>query len=183
MPKKISNYTLFLDRDGVINQRIPNSYIKNWSEFEFLEGSLEAIVGLKKVFKRIVVVTNQQGIGKGIMTTEDLKRVHARMLLEIGQAGGYIDNVYHCPELARNNPFCRKPNPGMAKQAQTDFPDIDFSKSIVVGDSLSDMDFGIRLGMTTVFITTKREEQDRSWELPIDFRYSSLWDFYKSLNI
>ena len=148
-----NHFTLFLDRDGVINRRIPGSYVKDCSAFEFLEGSLEAVIGFRDLFTRIVVVTNQQGIGKGIMTTEDLNEVHDHMLKAINSAGGHIDKVYHCPKLASLNPRCRKPNPGMGEKAQADFPEIQFKESVMVGDSLSDMEFGIRLGMTTVFIT------------------------------
>ena len=168
------DWTLFLDRDGVINKRIPGAYIRNWKEFEYCKGSLDAIVDLTKSFNRIVVVTNQKGIGKKIMTEKMLDKLHRRMRKEIAVAGGNIDQVYHCPELATTNPHCRKPNPGMGLQAQKDFPEIDFKKSIIVGDSISDMEFGIGLGMRTVFITTKKEEQEASQTIAIDYRFESL---------
>lgn len=151
-------YTLFLDRDGVINHRIPGSYVKYWEEFEFIEGSIEAIAACMGLFNRIVVVTNQQGIGKEYMTTAQLNAVHAQMLRAISEAGGHIDKVYFSPELATTNPISRKPNPGMGHQAKADFPEIDFTKSIMVGDSLSDMGFGEGLGMTNIFIATKAED-------------------------
>lgn len=168
------DWTLFLDRDGVINKRLPGAYVRSWKEFEFCKGSLEAMVKLSGYFNRTVVVTNQQGIGKKIMTEKMLDKVHRRMRKEVAVAGGNIDQVYFCPDLASANPPCRKPNSGMALQAQEDFPEIDFKKSIIVGDSISDMEFGIRLGMMTVFITTKEEEQKASQAMDFDQRFESL---------
>ena len=142
-----SNWTLFLDRDGVINKRIPGQYVRLWEEFEFLPGVLEALSLFQSIFGRIVIVTNQQGIGKDLMTEADLEAVHRQMLQEIHATGGRIDGVYHCPDLAYENSFCRKPNPGMAYQAKKDFPEIDFKRSLMAGNSLSDIQFGCRLGM------------------------------------
>ena len=171
----MKNYqTLFLDRDGVINQRIPGDYIKTVSEFQFLPGALEAIVEFSKYFKHIFVVTNQQGIGKGLMTAAQLDAVHHHMLVAIDKAGGRIDQVYYCPELAIHNPNCRKPNPGMAQQAKADFPEIEFETSLMVGDSISDMEFGVNLGMGTVFIEGKGEDPEKLDQLPIDFRLDGL---------
>ncbi len=171
------NWTLFLDRDGVINKRLPGRYVRHWEEFEFCKGSLAAIVKLRKHFARIVVVTNQQGIGKKIMTEKMLEKVHRRLRKEVAAAGGNLDQIYHCPGLAKENPPCRKPNPGMGLQAQKDFPEINFAKSIIVGDSISDIEFGIGLGMMTVFITTKEEEQEASQSIAIDHRFGSLQMF------
>lgn len=146
------SWTLFLDRDGVINQRIAGDYVKRVEEFVFLDGVLEALQLLATQFGRIVVVTNQQGIGKGAMTEADLSAIHTHMLAEVGKAGGRIDAVFHCPSVEADNPPCRKPNTGMALEAQAQFSDIIFAKSIMVGDSPSDMEFGRRLGMRCAFI-------------------------------
>lgn len=147
-----SSWTLFLDRDGVINERLINDYVKTVDQFKFIDGVLDAMPVFNRIFGQIVVVTNQQGIGKGLMTAEDLYAIHARMLNSIRDRGGRIDAVYHCPELAGTKAECRKPNTGMAHQAQMEFPEIDFSKSLMVGDSESDMEFGQQLGMTCAFI-------------------------------
>ena len=147
-----NDWTLFLDRDGVINQRLPGDYVKRVEEFEFLPGALEAIRGLSQRFGVVVVVTNQQGIGKGIMTTNDLLEIHKVMRQKVSEAGGRLDNVYFCPELASADPECRKPNTGMGLQAKKDFPEIEFTRSVMVGDSPSDMEFGQRLDMHTVYI-------------------------------
>lgn len=155
-----STWTLFLDRDGVINKRLVGDYVKKWEEFEFLENVPETIAFCAKRFKTIVVVTNQQGIGKKLMTEEDLHGIHHNMIKHIESKGGRIDKVYFCPHLKSENPYCRKPLPGMGLEAKKDFPTIDFSKSIMVGDSISDMEFGSALGMINVFITPEPYKSD-----------------------
>src|ERR1035437_5353027 len=91
------SWTLFLDRDGVINKKLDDDYVKHWGEFEFLPGVLEAIAGCSNIFGRSVVVTNQRCIAKGIITKEQLDTLHKRMVQEIELAGGRIDKIYHCP--------------------------------------------------------------------------------------
>jgi len=175
---KIDNtWTLFLDRDGVINQRTPGAYVTDIEEFEFIDGVLNALRFFATIFEKIVVVTNQQGVGKGLMTETQLVDIHAHMQVQIERADGRIDAIYYCPELAEDNPECRKPNTGMAHQAQADFPEIDFEKSIMVGDSATDMEFAFRLGMKTVFIQTKPEDAAVAKDLPIDFRCDTLMEF------
>ncbi len=146
---------LFLDRDGTINRRIVDGYVMSKEEFEFLPGALEAIFRCKDLFERIFIVTNQQGIGKEIMTHEELNEVHQFMIDEINNANGHIDQIYYCPTLAIHEPLCRKPQPGMAMQAQADFPEVDFLDSIMIGDMPSDIEFGNRLGMETVLLSEK----------------------------
>jgi len=168
-----SKWTLFLDRDGVINKKIDNDYVKKISEFEFLPKALDAIVAFSKIFNRIIVVTNQQGIGKGLMTDKDLDLIHQHLIKSVSNAGGKIDAIYYAPELAKENSILRKPNPGMGFKAKEDFKDIDFNKSIMVGDSLSDIAFGKNLRMKTVFISNKKKEGS--------ICLSSLWDFKEML--
>ena len=147
-----SNWALFLDRDGVINRRISGGYVCDWEEFEFQHGVLDAMAMLNSRFLRIFVVSNQQGIGKGLMTESDLAHIHDRMYESVRESGGRIDAIYYCPALAQEDTFRRKPGPGMALQAKNEFPEISFSRSIMVGDSASDMEFGYRLGMKTIWI-------------------------------
>ncbi|MEN0003458.1 MAG: HAD family hydrolase [Bacteroidota bacterium] len=174
------SWTLFLDRDGVINRRLPGAYVQQWEEFEFYAGNLEALAQLSKWFATIIVVTNQQGIGKGMMSAADLEQVHERMRASIEAAGGRIDAIYYCPDLKTKADHCRKPRPALALQAQADFPQIHFERSIMVGDSLSDLQFGHRLGMKTVWITTKLEELEqiemaiKTGEITVDFKAASL---------
>lgn len=152
------SWTIFLDRDGVINKRKPGSYVKKTKDFIFLNGAKKAIKKLSKKFNRVIIVTNQQGLGKGLMTEEELNLVNDYMISEIKNSGGRIDKVYYCSQLATAKSNCRKPNSEMAMKAKEDFPDIEFSKSIMFGDSISDIEFGKRLGMKTVLIPTKEEE-------------------------
>ena len=147
------DWTLFLDRDGVINRKIDGDYVRCWEQFEFLPGVIEALCILKNVFGRIVVVTNQRGVGRGIMTEETLRDIHNKMLKIIRREGGKIDAIYYCPhDYEKEECNCRKPKIGMALQAKEDFPDIIFSKSIMVGDSLSDIEFAKRAGMVGVLV-------------------------------
>ena len=142
--------TLFLDRDGVINKKLEGRYVRNLSEFEFLPGVLNAISQLSIVFIRIIIVTNQQGIAKGIMSENDLNVLHAQMKESIKRSGGKIDKIYFCPCLASENCECRKPNPGMIQQAVKDFPSIIIEKSYLVGDSDSDIEAGKKMNLHTI---------------------------------
>jgi D-glycero-D-manno-heptose 1,7-bisphosphate phosphatase len=168
-----STWTLFLDRDGVINHEKHEDYIHTWEEFKFYDGAKVAIQIFTQKFNRIVVVTNQRGVGKGLTKMEDIKIIHQNMVKDIEAVGGKIDAVYFCPDLESPN---RKPNPGMGLQAAKDFTDIDLSKAIMVGNTLSDMEFGRNLGIKTVFLTTTRPEVDTS-DKRIDAVYPSLIAF------
>ena len=169
------DWTLFLDRDGVINVRIIDGYVTKTEEFEFLPYVIEAFKIFKNKFKRIIVVTNQQGVGKGVMTIEDVISVHNYMNQQIENQGGKIDKIYFCPQLKSVADNYRKPSPQMAFFAKDDFPEIDFSKSIMVGDMNSDIEFGKNAGMKTVFIG------DNELKINPDSRYDSLYDFAKNL--
>jgi histidinol-phosphate phosphatase family protein len=173
------SWTLFLDRDGVINRLRENDYVKNWSEFEFLPGAKESIRGFSDLFGRIVVVTNQQGIGKGIYTVEDLESIHLNMVLEVILSGGRIDRVYFAPQLEKEKSNMRKPNTGMAEKAAEDFPEINFEQSIIIGDSTSDMEFGKRKGMKTILVGEKQINPD---DLSlIDYRFQNLEKVWHSI--
>jgi histidinol-phosphate phosphatase family protein len=148
IPENCDN-TLFLDRDGVINHLRPNDYVKTWAEFEFLPDVFEALAKWSKQFKHIIVVTNQRGVGKGLMTVQNLNEIHDKMIVETKRHGGRIDKIYYCTALDDTNPN-RKPNIGMALQAKQDFPDIDFSRSVMIGDSDSDMEFAKKCKMKGV---------------------------------
>ncbi|HUX85306.1 MAG TPA: HAD-IIIA family hydrolase, partial [Chitinophagaceae bacterium] len=121
----------------------------------------EAVALLGRIFGRIIVVSNQKCVGKGLITTQQMEEIHSRMVREITAAGGRIDRVYYCPDLEQDSD-CRKPNTGMGIQASRDYPEIDFFRSLLIGNKLSDMDFGRRLGMTNIFVRTT----DPSFSLP-----------------
>jgi len=177
LPKLIidNSWTLFLDRDGVINEKLENDYVKNWDEFKFKEGALQAIVGLGKIFGRVFVVTNQRGVGLSLMTEEILNVIHDKMLSEVVKVSGRIDKIYYCTSTDQSAE-CRKPNIGMGLKAKDEYPEIEFSKSVIVGDSISDMEFGKNLGMKTVFIKNKSKIEGADCLL----NFNSLFDFYKS---
>jgi len=176
-PLKIDRtWTLFLDRDGVINHKLPGDYVRNSSEFRFLPSVLESIALLNQYFERIIIITNQQGIGKGIMSALDLEKLHEFMLNEIEKSGGKIDAIYYCPHIAGSGSKHRKPETGMAYQAQQDFPEIDFNKTIMVGDSVTDMEFGKKLKLTTVFIAKDNIPEIDNKSL-IDYVFTSLKEF------
>lgn len=169
------NWTLFLDRDGVINHEKVEDYVYHFGEFVFYNKAIEAIKILSRKFPRIILVTNQKGVGKGLMTEENLLDIHKNMLEAISKGGGRIDAIYYCTALESNHSH-RKPNPGMALQAKQDFPEIDFSKSLIVGNNISDMEFGRNAHMHTVFVKTTNPGQ----ALPhpaIDLAYNNLYDF------
>ncbi len=147
------SWTLLLDRDGVLNHQKEGGYILNWEEFIFYEDVLDAMPLLAKLFNKIFIITNQRGVGKGLMTEDALQQLHLKMQAGIETAGGRIDGIYYCTavDTAHGN---RKPNTGMAMQLKEDFPAVDFSRSIMVGNSPGDIVFGERIGAFTVFLTT-----------------------------
>lgn len=174
-----TDWTLFLDRDGVLNIEKDNDYILNWEEFQFYPTTLEALAILRPLFDRIFLVTNQKGVGKGVMSLEDLENIHSNMLAVISSKGGYLDHLFFCSDIESDSPN-RKPNPGMAFQAKTLYPTIDFSKSIMVGNRPSDMGFGRNAGMYTVFLATTHPET--AFPNPqIDLRFNNLLEFAQTV--
>lgn len=173
-PHVDNSWTLFLDRDGVINKKL-NGYVTNINEFEFLPGAIEAISEATDLFGRIIVVTNQQCIGKEIISHSDLQSIHNFMIKHIEDSRGYIDQIFYCPNLVSEESPNRKPNPGMGLAAKEMFPDINFKKSIMIGDSPSDITFGNTLSMVTVRIADQKD-------VLANFTNSSLSDFILYLN-
>lgn len=165
-------WTLFLDRDGVINKWLPGEYVQHWGMFEFEYKSKEAIAKLSEIFGRIIIVTNQQGIHKGLMSPRDLDNVHDKMLDEIEELGGKIDRIYYCPFPDGHED--RKPSPGMVKKAQRDYPKIDFSKSIMVGDKNSDMQMAKAVDLISVMVA---DHEETVKEDLVDYKFQNLFDF------
>ena len=168
--------SLFLDRDGVINHRLIDDYVKRVDEFKFLPGVLSAMTHFTRIFEHTFIVTNQQGIAKGLMSEEDLGTIHQHMLEAFKKVSVEIDGVYYCPDFAHQNSLSRKPAGGMGYQAQRDFPELNFSNCLMVGDSASDMGFAHNLGMRSALILGKsgaeQKCEEQNW--PIDFRFNSL---------
>ena len=179
LPDFDSTWSLFLDRDGVINHEKDADYIRNWAEFRFYDGVTEAMKIFNQLFRHIVVVTNQKGVGKGWMLEEDLTEIHEGMTKEIQASGGRLDKVYYCIDLDDESPN-RKPNAGMGLQAAIDFPGIDFTKSFMVGNTMSDMEFGKKLGLFTIYLPTTRGNPEMPNPL-IDAVYPNLLELAKAL--
>jgi histidinol-phosphate phosphatase family protein len=167
---KANNWTLFLDRDGVLNRKLEGDYVKSVEELDILKDTKEALELLGKHFDTIVVVTNQQGIGKKIMTEKELEFVHGHLVEKLPE----IHKVYFCPDLAKTNSPRRKPAIGMAIDAKEDFCKISFKRSVIVGDSISDMQFGRNAGMKTCFINEKNTFERVKNKALIDFETTSL---------
>ena len=138
--------TLFLDRDGVINRLRPGDYVKSWEEFEYLPGILQAIRQWSAKFRRLILVTNQRGVGKGLMSDRDLSRIHARLMQDILEAGGKLDLILVCTSVDESDSR-RKPQTGMFEEACALFPDISARRSVMLGDSDSDDAFAKACGM------------------------------------
>jgi len=174
------SWTLFIDRDGVINRKRDNDYVKRWEEFIFIDGSLAAIQRFKTTFGRLLIVTNQRGIDRGLMTEEDLSIIHQKMLTEIRHIGGKIDQIYHCSFHPENDhKGWRKPKIGMALEAKKDFPEIDFKRSIMIGDAWSDMQFGRNAGMHTIWISEREIPSENAYL--VDLQLPSLAAFSQRL--
>jgi len=144
-PPAGSSRAIFLDRDGIINQRIVGGYVTEWSEFRFLHGALSGLVGLAARPEAIIVVSNQAGVGKGIIAVNALAEITSRFVSKVQHAGGRIDAVYYCPHTPADECGCRKPKPGLLLEAQRDWG-IEFGTSVLLGDSGTDMEAGRAAG-------------------------------------
>lgn len=143
-------FTVFLDRDGVIN-RNRRDYVKRWGEFAFLPGARRAIADLTLAGYRIIVITNQACVGKGLISALALEALHQRMLHEIAVAGGRIETILCCPHRSDEHCPCRKPAPGMLLQARDEYG-VDLRRAVVVGDSSTDMHAARAAGVPGILV-------------------------------
>ena len=169
--------TVFLDRDGVLNEKMPEGrYVTSWEEFHVLPGVAEAVARLNRAGLRVLVVSNQRGIALGLCTAADLEAMHAAFQRLLNSHGAHIDAFFVCPhDLGQCN--CRKPLPGLFEQAAARFPDISAAASAMIGDSIVDVEFGRRLGMTTILIDGDAEGGklgEESARESADLRFASL---------
>lgn len=173
-------WSLFLDRDGVINHD-KTPYTLNAGDFEFYDGVLEAIKKFSGIFSHIFVVTNQRGVGKKMMTERDLLEIHELMTSSISKSGGRIDKIYYCTSIEDSHPD-RKPNPGMAFRAMKDHPSVKKHHSIMVGNNISDMQFGKSAGLYTVLLTTTGTHVSLPDRL-VDLQFDTLKEFADAIPI
>ena len=148
------NGAIFLDRDGVIIEN-REDYVKSWAEVDFLPGVFEGLHRLREAGWRTVMVTNQSAVGRGIITVAFVEEVHGRMSEEIVAHDGRIDAVYFCPHHPQANCLCRKPAPGMLRQAAEELG-IDLGRSYMVGDALTDLEAARAVGATGILVLTGR---------------------------
>jgi D-glycero-D-manno-heptose 1,7-bisphosphate phosphatase len=177
-------HTVFLDRDGVINRKMSEGrFITSAAEFQPLPGVYEAIAKLNQAGMRVFVVSNQRGIALGLYTAADVLDIHASFQDELKAHGAHVDAFYFCPH-DKADCDCRKPLPGLFNQAQADFPSIAADSSVIIGDSWSDIEFGRRLGMLTVFIDGDPEFQKPGAEAArdsADLHFASLLEAVDAL--
>lgn len=174
--------TVFLDRDGVINRRLPGDYVKSWSEFEFLPGAVEALAELRRAGLFTVVVTNQRGIARGLVSRQAVDAVHHRMQRELEARSAQVNAIYLCPDM--DGPM-RKPAPGMLLAAANDHA-LDLSQSVIVGDSVSDLRAGAAAGARCVLVADGPERdaklnEARGAGVVVDGSASSLLDAVRSV--
>lgn len=151
--------TIFLDRDGVVNKKMPEGrYVRSWNEFHLLPGVPEAIAQLNRKGLRTIVVSNQRGVALGLYTVQDVISIHSMLQHKLNEFGARIDGFYFCPH-DRHACNCRKPLPSLFIKAAEDFKDISADSSVMIGDSLSDMQFGCNLGMQTVYIENNSDSR------------------------
>ncbi len=169
--------TVFLDRDGILNEKMPEGqYVTRWEEFRVLPGVTEALRRLNEAGLRVIVVSNQRGIARGLYTAADVEAIHAAFQRQLNLAGARIDAFFICPH-DKGQCNCRKPLPGLFEQAVETFPGIVAATSVMIGDSLSDVEFGRRLGMRTIFIESDPQRRKSGAEEAAkraDLRFASL---------
>jgi D-glycero-D-manno-heptose 1,7-bisphosphate phosphatase len=143
---------VFLDRDGVLNRKMSEGeYVRAWSQFAWLPGAEEALARMNRAGVTTIVVSNQRGIALGLYTLADVEVIHSNMQGDLARKSAWLDAIYYCPH-DEGECHCRKPDIGLFEQAFEKFPDANPRNSVLIGDSLSDIQAGRRLGMRTVFI-------------------------------
>lgn len=143
---------VFLDRDGVINRKLPEGeYVSAWQHFHLLPGAEEAIAALNRSGRVVIVITNQRGVALGRYTESDVRAVHDELQSYLNRSGAHVDAFYFCPH-DKNECNCRKPKTGLFEQASHDFPEASGKNSIVIGDSLSDIEAARNFGAPSIFI-------------------------------
>jgi len=150
---------VFLDRDGVLNRKMPEgAYVTDWSQFQWLPGADDAIARMKRAGWTVILVSNQRGVALGRISVAQLELIHDNMQSHLARHGARLDAIYYCPH-DYGECRCRKPETGLFEQAWQRFPQANAQNSVVIGDSLSDIEAGGRLGMKTIFIEGEADRQ------------------------
>lgn len=156
---------VFVDRDGVINRNLVGDYVRTADQFEFLPGAIEGLARLKSAGCTVIILSNQAGVGKGLMSSADLERINDEMLRAISEHGGEVSAVYYCTHRKDEGCACRKPQAGLFARAAQDLG-ISLEGSYLIGDALSDLQAGVNAGCRTVIVLTGRASASEieSWE-------------------
>lgn len=157
----MAHYVL-LDRDGVINRRVQNGYVTSWNKFVFLPGALDALRLLHAAGYRLLVLSNQAGVGKGVMTAAGLARITERFASRVRGAGGRIEKVYYCTHSKQARCRCRKPRPGLIFEAQREFR-FNCAETFMVGDSDSDLLAARRAGCPMILVNANPASRTKDW--------------------
>jgi len=142
---------ILLDRDGVINRRIPDGYVTSWEQFEFLPRTLDALKLLAESGYKAIVVSNQACVGKGFITSDELAQLTRRFVDAVLKNGGRICDVYYCPHRAEDRCECRKPKPGLLRRAQREHGFV-FAQTFLIGDSERDLMAAHEVGCPAVLV-------------------------------
>jgi D-glycero-D-manno-heptose 1,7-bisphosphate phosphatase len=153
------NPAVFLDRDGVIIQNREN-YVRSWKDVEFLPSSLQALKQLSQSSYKIIIITNQSAIGRGIITMEQVEAINQRIIDEITHFGGRVDGLFICPHTPEDHCSCRKPLPGLILQAAATLS-IDLPSSVMIGDALTDIQAGSAAGIKTLILVKTGRGQEQ----------------------
>ena len=140
---------VFLDRDGIINEKIPGGYVTDWAHFRFLPGIFEAIADLATLGLPIIVVSNQAAVEKRLLGWSVLDQITRQFVCTLHQRGARIDAVYYCPHTPEMNCHCRKPKPGLLEEAAQDWS-LDLNSSVLVGDSPTDVQAAFAVGCKAI---------------------------------
>jgi D-glycero-D-manno-heptose 1,7-bisphosphate phosphatase len=143
---------VFIDRDGVLNRKMPEGvYVSDWRQFEWLPGAEEAVARMNRARLTVILVTNQRGVALGRVTDRQLQEIHDKMQIHLARYGASLDAIYYCPH-DRGQCSCRKPETGLFETALERYKEANEHNSLVIGDSISDIQSGKRLGMKTIFL-------------------------------
>lgn len=150
---------VILDRDGVINYD-SDQYIKSPDEWKPIPGSLDAIARLNQWGYRVVVATNQSGVGRGLFDMDTLNAIHEKMVRLVTQAGGKIDAIFFCPHTNHDDCGCRKPKPGMLEEIAQRY-NADLTDVPVIGDSLRDLQAAVAIGAAPILVLTGKGKKTK----------------------
>ena len=161
VPTDIRRYqAVFLDRDGVLNEN-RSDHVKDWSEFRFLPGSIDAVSRLTRAGVRVFVITNQAVVNRGLVASSTIEDMHFRLRRVVAAHGGSIEDIAYCPHRPEEACSCRKPQPGLLL-ALAEKHRLDLSRCVVVGDALADIDAGRAAGCEAIMVMSGRGKEQHA---------------------